>query len=460
MRMTGRLGHALWPAGLLCLLLMSPGCTGENEQAAAVYHPLQQVRVACCELRTVRPALETFGTLVYRSKADIYPGIDGTIEQVAVEEGQEVSAGQVLARFSTELLLTSREQIEAEVDSKRAMVALAQEKLRGGRRAVEARVLEIQKAEAELAQRKAEFENISQVYANKIRLYEAGGISAGELEALRTRFVTARLELTRAERDLDIRRIGFRDRDITAAGLKVPTAAQQRLEVLAEINTGMLAAELRVAEAELGAAQAELRRIVMMLQDTVVRAPIAGIVGMRFIEAGEKADRSSLLFTLFRTDTMYAQAEVTEEDLSRLRVAQEAELLFEGEAQRRATGRVELISPYINPQSRTARVRVRLDNPDGTLVPGMFTRIRVFTAEAAQRPVIPSLAVLDGPEASAPDGAAVFVVRNGRLFRREVRAGRREGDFTVILQGLEPGETVVLDASAGLQEGTEVEVLQ
>jgi RND family efflux transporter MFP subunit len=403
--------------------------------------------------------LETFGTLVYHSKADIYPGIDGTIESVLVEEGQRVSKGQTLALFSKERLLTNREQNEAQVASKRALLSLAEERLREGKKAVEAKILEIQKAKADLAQRDAEYNNISKIYSNKKRMHEAGGISSGELEALRTRFVAAQMELVRAEKNLEIQQIGFRNEDILAAGLEVPKEDQRRRMVFADINTRMLAAELRVAEAELGAARAELRRVTMLLEETVIEAPIEGIVGMRFIEVGEKADRDTLLFTLFNTDTVYAQVEVAESELIVLRAGQEADICFEADLQQTIKGRIELISPYINPQTRTARVRISLDNSGGDYIPGMFARIRIFTGEAKERVTVPHQAVLTDVQDLPAGNAVVYVVRNERTFRQEVVVGQRVGDSIVILEGLKEGEAVVLDSSLGLRDGTDVEVV-
>ncbi|MBN2554003.1 MAG: efflux RND transporter periplasmic adaptor subunit [Spirochaetales bacterium] len=408
----------------------------------------------------MRPALDTFGTLVYQSKADIYPGIDGIIEAVAVEEGQRVSSGQVLAVFSRDRLLTSREQIESEVASRQARLGLAEEQLREGRKAVEAGILEIHKAEAQLAQAEAEYENIAQVYSNKQRLFRAGGISEGELQALHTRFIAAEMELRRAEKELEIRRIGYRDQDILAAGLEVPEEEERRAEVLARINTGMLQAQLRVARAELGSARAELRRVEMMIADAVVSAPIDGIVGMRFVEVGEKADQDTLLFTLFNTEIVYAQIEAAETDLQRLRIGQDAELRFEGESQGRAVGRVELISPYINPKTRTARVRVGVDNTQGLYIPGMFVRVRIFTGQEQACVTIPFSAIISEAEHPAAGRAAVFLIRGSRCFRREVVLGQRQGDLVAVADGLEAGEELVLDPPGGLRDGTEVEVVR
>jgi multidrug efflux pump subunit AcrA (membrane-fusion protein) len=443
---------------VFCLALAASGC-GDGEQQSPAYRASKTVRVGYSRSQVVRPALDTFGTLVYHSKADIYPGIDGTVEKILVEEGQRVAKGQTLVLFSKDRLLTSREQFEAEVASKKALLKLAEEKLREGRNTVEARILEIKKAEAGLRQTQAEFDNISQIYSNKKRLFEAGGISEGELQALHTRFIAAQMELSRAEKDLEIRRIGFRDQDILAAGCDVPTDEQQRLQLLRRINTGMLDAERRVAQAELGAAEAELRRITLMLGDTAVQAPIDGIVGMRFVEVGEKAGRDTLLLTLFNTDTVFAQVEVAEADLRNLKVGQEAELLFEGKDESKERGQVELISPYIDPKARTARVRVHMDNSMGAYIPGMFARIRIFVGDAEEQVTVPQRAIVTNAETLSAGKAIVFLVRNSRVFRREVDQGQREGDRVVVLSGLEPGEALVLDAAPGMRDGTEVEVL-
>jgi len=443
-----------------CVAIGVFGCgDGEQQSPARVSTVSKPVRVGHSLSQIIRPSLDTFGTLVYHSKADIYPGIDGTIEQILVEEGQRVVQGQVLVLFAKDRLLTSREQFAAEVASRKALLALAEEKLREGRNAVEARILEIEKAEAELSQAQAEFQHISQTYSNKKRLFEAGGVSAGELQTLHTRFVAAEMELSRAQKDLEIRQIGFRDQDILAAGWIVPEEEQQRLQLLTRINTGMLEAEFRVARAGLGAAEAELSRVKMMLGDTTVRSPIHGIVGMRFVEVGEKADRDTLLLTLFNTDTLYAQVEVGEADLRKLRVGQQADLLFEGEDESKTSGRVELISPYIDPKARTARVRIHVDNSSGSYIPGMFARIRIFTGEAEEQVTVPLQAVVTNAESLPAGKAMVFLVRNSRVFRREVEQGQREGDRVVILSGLGPGEIIVLDAALGLRDGTEVEVL-
>ncbi|MBN1836703.1 MAG: efflux RND transporter periplasmic adaptor subunit [Spirochaetales bacterium] len=439
------------------VLAAPAACARREPVEEAVYR--EPVHVARAEVRQVRPLLDTFGTIVYLNKADVFPTTEGVVEALEAEEGMHVRKGQVLAVLSPDRLRVAREGIAAEVESREALLALAEEKLREGRMAVEARLLGIAKAEAELAQRRAEFENLSLVYANKKKLHRAGGVAEGELESVRTRHVAAQMQVAQAESELEIQMIGFRDQDLAAAGLDVPGTAEERREALVELNTRMLAAERAVAAAELNASRAELRRVEMSLEETTVRAPIDGIVGARLLDLGASASPETLLFTLFNTDTVFAQVEISEAELSRVTVGQEAAVCPDpgGEQaipERAFPGTVELISPYVNPQSRTARVRVRLANPSGRLVPGMFVRVRIFLGDPAEQVVVPASAVLVDPE----ENSLVFLVRGGRVFRRPIVPGHRDEDWLVVSRGLQPGDTVVLDPSPTFREGAQIEV--
>jgi multidrug efflux pump subunit AcrA (membrane-fusion protein) len=446
------LGVAVPGAAIFGLAALLCCCRAEGSRPAKEA-PAVEVRVTRARRQPVRPTLDLFGTVVHLSKADIYPSTEGRLETICAEEGMRVRKGQALATLSRERLLLSREQVQAEVRSKEALLSLAQEKLREGRKAVEARLLGIQKAEAELQARQAELQNASLVYSNKKQLFEAGGVAEGELEAIHTRLVAAQTELARAEKELEIQRIGFRDEDMRAAGRTPPAGERERYEALVEINTRMLDAEREVAEAELNAARSELRRIDMLLEETVIRSPIDGIVGARLADIGERADPETQLFTIFNTDAVYAQVEVGEGDLGLLSAGQEAEVRLEG-ATEGIPGRLHLISPYMNPQTRTARVRIRLANPAGALIPGMFVRVRIFTGGPEELVVVPEEALLRAAEQEA----VVYVVRSRRLFRRELTPARREEGLVAVREGLAEGEMVVLGPSLTLREGMEVEV--
>lgn len=454
-------------ARLLLLLGVAAGlCPGCRQRGAArspeeAEAGPQVVRVAEAQIRTIQPAVETFGTIVYQNKADVYPGSEGRLERVLVDEGSPVARGQALAVLSSDRLQASRDRARSEVNSKTALLTLAEERLREGRLAVEARLLTVRKAEAELAARQAESDNLALVYSNKKRLFEAGGVSEGELEAVRTRSLSAQQSLAQARSDLEIQRLGLRDEDLRAAGVQPPDDPDARRAALVEINTRMLAAEREVAVAELAAAQTELRQVQRLLDETTIRCPIDGIVAARLLDAGEKVGPDTLLFTVFNTSTVYAQAEVGERELPALARGQGASVVVGegGPEVRKLSGRVELVSPYVHPQTRAARVRVRLDGVQGWLVPGVFARLRIETGSPRDSVVVPQDALRDGAEGEAEGQAELFVLKGAHVFRQVVRlAGSQEG-LAVIAEGLEAGELVVRDPPVSLRDGAAVEVL-
>ena len=147
---------------------------------------------------------------------------------------------------------------------------------------------------------------------------------------------------------------------------------------------------------------------------------------------------------------MYAAGEVGEKDIPDVRIGQDAEVRTEGYPPLR--GRVGLISPFLNPQNRSAGVKILLDNPGERLLPGMFVRITLFTGKPRSVPVVPESALLE-----EEGGSFVFAVRGGRLFRIPVVPGNRK-DGPAELAGVDRGEMIAEKPSRSWREGAAVEI--
>ncbi len=398
-----------------------------------------------------------FGTVAQRSKADIYPRAEGRILELFVEEGDRVLVASPLVQLETVQLDINLDQARARVESKRSLLRLSREKLAEGRRSVEARLLGIERMEHEVAQKRLEAESLRETLENRERLFQVGGVAEGELDARRTQYQGAQTSLLQAEKDLEIARIGFRDRDLLEAGLGLPTDRGRRAALLLELNVRRLAAETEVAESELEMAQAELSRVEILRDESLVRSPIAGVVGRRYLDLGEKATPQSLLFTVFDTSSVFVEVHVQEDDLPLLAGGQPAELVLEqGDEELPLFGRVHLITPFLDPQSRSARVRILLQNPQGALVPGMFLRGSIEVGPPRRKLTLPAEAVaVDGPE-----GSEVLLLRGGNVFRLVVETGASSDGRIVILGGLKEGDRVVSEATRSLPDGTRVEVVQ
>ncbi len=430
--------------------------------------PKEQVEVIIIEKETVKPEFLTFGTVVFFNKADIFPTAEGHIETIYVEEGMEVTENQILAKLRQQKLLISREEAEASVESKRALLSLSVEKLVQGTKGIEAKLIAIRNAEAELEQKRNEFLNISTTYENKQRLYEAGGVTKEELDAIRTQYLSYETKLIQAEGDLQIQRLGFRDEDIIDAGFKIPETEEERFNYLVLINTKMLEAEKNVAEAELNSALSNLKTIELLIDETVIRSPIPGTIGSRYLDIGEKATPETKLFTIFNTDKVYIQIEVSERDLLRIHPGQTAYVIIDSWTIQQTegtvnpvsdssiSGTIKLISPFINPETRTCGIKIEAQNDEKLLTPGQFVNVKIITGEPEERIALPEKSVLTDDAGNQ----YVFLIRDNKLFKHDIQTDYTSNNKIIISEGLEPGDVICSEPSSTYLDGLEVEIIK
>ncbi len=442
--------------GLAGTLVLFAGCrepaVRENDES------IPRVRVVEVRTQVVPQRISVFGTVAPLNSVDVHPTTEGRIEALFVEEGDRVNGGTPLGQLDTTHLEISRARALSDVAGKEALVRLAVQRLSEGRRTAEARLISISKMEWEVAQRRLESDSLKQSLDDQERLFEAGGVSEGEVAGLRTRHQRAVTALNQAETDLQVARIGFRESDLQREGLPVPDSLADRESLLIELNTGRLAAEVDVARSELEASRAELRRVELLLKESLILSPTTSVVGRRYVDVGEKCRPDTLLFTLFDARNVYAVVTVPERNAPRVRRGQTAQLLVGGSTTREGAlsreGSVHLITPYVDTQSRSARVRILLENSDNTLLPGAFVRGWIEVGPALERLVLPRGAI----RIEGSGTGDVMLIRDGLVFRRRVAVERSDGAVVGVLGGLAAGDVVVADASRFLKDGTRVDV--
>ncbi|MEX1369342.1 MAG: efflux RND transporter periplasmic adaptor subunit [Nannocystaceae bacterium] len=178
-----------------------------------------------------------------------------------------------------------------------------------------------------------------------------------------------------------------------------------------------------------------------------VRSPYAGTVLERKVEEGDYVEAGTVMFHIADLSKVWVQIDAYESDLPLLSLGQTVELSVESLPEEAFEGEVAFIDPVIDPQTRTARVRVEVDNADGQLRPGMFAQARI-QGRAGDRDstlVIPATAPLFTGRRSV-----VYVQEPGspgRYALREVRLGPRAGPLYPVLAGLAEGERVVSEGA-------------
>jgi cobalt-zinc-cadmium efflux system membrane fusion protein len=180
---------------------------------------------------------------------------------------------------------------------------------------------------------------------------------------------------------------------------------------------------------------------------TALKAPFSGVVIKAQASPGDVVDAGRSVFTIANLSHVWVQAEVYEKDLASVHVGQNAFIKVDTYPNRSFEGRVAYISDVIDPQTRTARVRCDVANPDLLLKTDMFANIELPTKFSKRALAVPSSALQE-----VEGKNVVFIRRTSTQFEvREVEKGTTVGDLTEIVSGLSSGEPVVTQGAFHLK---------
>jgi multidrug efflux pump subunit AcrA (membrane-fusion protein) len=169
-----------------------------------------------------------------------------------------------------------------------------------------------------------------------------------------------------------------------------------------------------------------------------LEAPAAGFVTSKEVFAGARIEPGVTLFTVTDLSRVWVEGEVYEYEAPLVRSGQQARVTLAYDPERVYVGRITYIYPYLNPDTRTLRVRFEFDNPGLALKPGMYVNVEL-DAQAVQGVLIPDASILD----TGPRQIVYVKTGEGRYEPRQVKAGLRSDGQAQILSGVKAGEAVV-----------------
>ncbi|TVP75707.1 MAG: efflux RND transporter periplasmic adaptor subunit [Gemmatimonadales bacterium] len=191
-----------------------------------------------------------------------------------------------------------------------------------------------------------------------------------------------------------------------------------------------------------------------VLETITLRSPRSGFVVEKAVQAGERFESGAALYRLADLSVVWVEVEVYERDLRFVRIGDEVRLDVAAHPDRPFHGEVSYLYPEVDPERRTARIRVEVPNPDLELRPGMYGTARTTVTLGSEAVTVPRDAVLH-----AGDRSLVFVAHGDDGFMiHEVQIGMEAGGRVQILSGVEAGEQVVaragfiLDAESRLMD--------
>jgi membrane fusion protein (multidrug efflux system) len=267
-----------------------------------------------------------------------------------------------------------------------------------------------------------------------IHFDEGQRVSAGDL-LVELDNAEIRAQLTMAEAALKQKRSQFR-RSKTLGQTRVVSDAE-----LEELEAGVL-----MAEAEVRGAQARL-------DNSYIRAPFSGTVGLRQISLGDLVGPETIITTLDDTDTIKLDFTIPEIFLSSLEPGMDIEASSNVYRDRSFAGTVASIDTRIDPATRALTAVAGLPNDDGLIRPGMFLPV-VVEKERENVLLIPE-------EALVPRQGRqfVFVIEDGKAVEKQVELGARAPGLAEIRSGLSAGETIVTEGTQKVRNGAPVEIV-
>ena len=248
---------------------------------------------------------------------------------------------------------------------------------------------------------------------------------------------------------------------LAAAEAQRELARVQLARVQGLVAQGIVAqAELDRASAEHTQAEARVGEIRATIERKQIRAPFAGVLGIRQADLGQYLNAGDPIVPLQSLDPIYVNFSVPQQQLGALGPGREVRVSAEGAGE--LTGRISAVDSVVDEATRNVQVQATLANPQGTLRPGMFVEAQVVSGGASDVLVLPASAI-----SYAPYGDSVFVVADQKtpsgetvkaVSQQFVKLGPARGDQVAVLSGIEAGAEVVSSGAFKLRSGAAVTV--
>jgi RND family efflux transporter MFP subunit len=275
-----------------------------------------------------------------------------------------------------------------------------------------------------------------------------------QLRQARATLGVAQASLLQAQANQELARVAS---ERWAALVKERAVSQQEAD---EKRLALVAreADVEASRAMIKAQEANVRRLEELQSFKQILAPFDGVITSRNVEIGTLVSEGSgtgarELFRMVQLQTLRFHVPVPESFVPSIKAGLEAKLAFDAHPGKSFAGQVSRTSNSVDPASRTMLVEVRVSNPDGLLLPGMYAQVTFSLHQAAPILLMPSNALLVRAEGTL----AALVGKDHVVHYRKIHVGRDYGTRIEVLSGLEENDRVMVNPTTMIREGEKVE---
>ena len=278
--------------------------------------------------------------------------------------------------------------------------------------------------------------------------------AAANLESTHASLAQARAELQDAMLNYS------RSKDLLAKGF----VAQMDYDA-AEARYRRAQAAVSGAESAIKAAGAALRAAEVAVEYTLIRAPFDAVVLTKDADVGDivtpfgaAVNARAAVVTIADLSSLQVEADVSESNLAKVKVGQPCELQLDAFPDQRFKGAVHMIVPTADRSKASVMVKVRFQARDHRILPEMSAKVAFLEREAAPGEEKPRIALTPNAVVAREGGHAVFLVEGARVKQVPVRLGGKIGDMIEALEGVRPGDKVVVNPPKKLKDGMKITV--
>ncbi len=464
------------------VLLSVGGCADRKAQADSkrtaevVNDPVKEVAVTVTKTSPIEEVLTVNGSLATDSDVTVGSKSPGKIQSVFVQDGDQVSAGQLLATMDISNLLAQQAQAMAQLKASQAQLSQARNSARlapartdasvrqaesGVRQAkallakaeAGARSEEKAQAAANVASAKSNLETQKRELERVKTLVAEGALPESRLDQQRNAYESALSQYQSAIEGQAITANVTRPEDLASAREQVRQAEQILASAKASKKLDVtLDDQVAAAQAQVEASRAALGVVQQSIRDAQIVAPISGKVVGKPTLAGTVVGAGNAIVRLIGSAGVFFEAEVPSEELAKVQPGTLVKVAVDAYSDRTFAGKVAFINPLADSVGRLFKVRVQITGGEQTLKPGMFAKGEIITKAVAKAVVLPSSAVVRR-------GSEVFVMvlEGGVAKKMPVKTGITKNSLVQVI-GIPEGVSVVVNGQEDIVEGSKLRV--
>jgi multidrug efflux pump subunit AcrA (membrane-fusion protein) len=326
------------------------------------------------------------------------------VVSVSVENGQYVNAGDTIATLDDQ-------DIQNSIKSAQAQLQICEQQLNASQQ-------QLNSSQVAMEKLKINVDDAQRNYDRQKTLFDRKAISQTDLESYEKTLNTAQA-------------------DYNSGNASIETAK----------------ANIETAKANIEAQKVNIEKYQSDLGNAVIKAPISGVISDKSLNIGQVASQGSTLAKINDISSVNATIQVPQEKINTIKIGQAATVKVDGN-DTEYSGIVQNIDLSADTSARVFNCKIKIDNSDKTLYPGVFAKVELISGEKVEMITVPINALV-GSEGNY----SVFINDNGKAKKQKVTIGETDENNVEITSGVQNGDKVICSNTGSLQDGDEIDVV-